>query len=696
MPKFIYKNRDLSWLSFNYRVLQEAKDPKVPLFERIKFLAIYSSNLDEFFRVRVAGLRSIANVEKKTQQELKLDPIKILKDISKIVNKHQTELAQIIRNQITPELRKHNIYLIDELQVTAKQKIYTKKYFDERVIPQIQPILLIKNKIKPFLRNKRLYLAVKLQPKTSKAVKRVQNKYAIVEIPSNHLPRFIELPSEDNNTYIIFLDDIIRLHLNSIFHGYKIIESYSIKLTRDAELYIDDEYSGNLVEKIKRSLLKRSVGAPSRFLYDPFIPKDFLRFLTDSFKIDKNDLAPRGRYLNLSDFFTFPNPHNLNLYNSPLPTLRHHDLDQHPSMFDALTQKDYIIYFPYQTYNYVLQFLDQAADDPDVTSIFITLYRVAKESEVVSTLVKAVRQNKKVTVFVELKARFDEESNLIWAEEMKQQGIKVLYSFPGLKVHAKLALVNRIENNAEKSYCYLATGNFNEKTALLYSDLGFFTSNEKLTSEVKIAFDFLIDNKTNPKFKSLLVSRFNMRKKFYELIDNEIQLAKKGKPAYIIFKMNSLEDKKMINKLYEASSAGVKIDLIIRGICCLVPGKNGISENINIISIVDRYLEHSRIYIFSNNGMPLIFTGSADMMTRNLSRRIEVIFPIFNKDIKKEIISIIELQLKDNVKARIIDKYDKNEFKKDRIILLNQSQIDTHKYLRNKHGFLRNSEYKSS
>ncbi|MCB0730869.1 MAG: polyphosphate kinase 1 [Ignavibacteriae bacterium] len=680
------KNRDLSWLSFNYRVLQEAKDPNVPLFERIKFLAIYSSNLDEFFRVRVAGLRSILNVGKKTQQELNIEPVKILSEISKIVNKHQVELRQIFKTQIIPELSKNNINLIDDSKVTAKQKLFIKRYFEERVVPQIQPILLVKNRIVPFLRNRRLYLAVKLKSLESKAKKRIQFKYAIVEIPSNHLPRFVELPSDDNSTYIIFLDDIIRINLSSIFQGYKVIESYSIKLTRDAELYIDDEYSGNLVEKIKRSLIKRSIGAPSRFLYDPQIPSEFLKILTESFKINKNDLAPRGKYLSFSDFFTFPYKQNVNLFNSPLPPLRHAGLDKNPILFDAIAKKDFILYFPYQTFDYVLQFLDQAADDPKVTSIYLTLYRVAKESEVINTLVKAVLRKKKVIVFVELKARFDEESNLYWAEEMKQQGIEVLYSFPGLKVHSKLAMVNRIEDNEEKSYCYLGTGNFNEKTAQLYSDLGYFTTNTKVTEEVKEVFKYLSDNKTHPKFKKLLVSRFNMRKEFVKLIDNEIELAKKGKDAHIILKMNSLEDTKMIIKLYEASNAGVKIDLIIRGICCLIPGISNLSKNINIISIVDRYLEHSRIFIFNNNGNPKIYTGSADWMKRNLSRRIEVIFPIEDEEIKKEILDLIDLQLNDNVKARIIDKLDKNEYKKDRIISLNQSQLSTHKYLKNKHS----------
>ncbi len=688
MREPLYKDRDISWLSFNYRVLQEAKDPKVPLYERIKFLAIYSSNLDEFFRVRVAGIRSLLSISKSAQKELDFNPAALLKKISKEVNKQQKEYGIIFREKIIPELKENNICLIDESKTTEKQKEFISKYFNERIIPQIQPILLVKNKIMPFLRNRRLYLAVILKPRTTANLKselvKTRNRYAIVEIPSNHLPRFIELPSEDENTYIIFLDNIIRYHLRSIFLGYDIKDAFSIKLTRDAELYIDDEFSGNLLDKIQRSLLKRNIGAPSRFLYDERMPKNFLKLLKETFHVANDDLVPGAKYHNFSDFFSFPSPAGINLFNDPLPTLRHTQLDKFRFLFDAIAKKDCIVHFPYQTYDYVLQFLDQAADDPDVTSIYITQYRVAKGSEVISALVKAVRRGKKVMVFVELKARFDEESNIHWAEEMKSQGINVLYSFPGLKVHSKLALVKRTEGKLDKYYCYMATGNFNEKTAQLYSDTGLFTSDPRLTKEVKMVFNHLRDTKIKPKFKHLLVAQFNMRKSFTKLIDNEIEFAKNGKKARIILKMNSLEDKKMILKLYEASNAGVKIDLIIRGICCLLPGINGLSNNIKVISIVDRYLEHSRIFIFHNNGDTKIYAGSADWMKRNLSRRIEVIFPIYDKDVKKEVYDIIKIQQKDNVKARKIDRYDKNTYLKDRIILLNQSQVDTHKYLKEK------------
>lgn len=683
MREPIYKNRDISWLSFNYRVLQEAKDKRNPLYERIKFLAIYSSNLDEFFRVRVAGIRSLLSISKSTQKALEFDPADLLKKISTEVNRQQKEYGLIFRDLLIPELKQNGICLINETETSEAQKEFISKYFNERIIHQIQPILLVKNKIVPFLRNRRLYLAVILKPKQPKSNsnKNTRNRYAIVEIPSNHLPRFIELPSEDNKNYIMFLDDIIRYHLSSIFLGYEIIDSFSIKLTRDAELYIDDEFSGDLFEKIKKSLLKRNIGAPSRFLYDEHIPKLFLRMLKETFKINKDDLVPGAKYHNFSDFFSFPNPNSKNLFNESLPTLRHAELDKYRYIFDAIAKKDYIVHFPYQTYDYVLQFLDQAADDPDVSAIYITQYRVAKGSEVVSALLKAARRGKKVMVFIELKARFDEESNIHWAEEMKSQGIDVLLSFPGLKVHSKLALVKRKEGKTDKYYCYMATGNFNEKTAQLYCDTGLFTSDIRLVKEVRMVFNHLRDTSLKPKFKHLLVAQFNMRKAFVKLIDNEIAFAKSGKKARIILKMNSLEDKKMILKLYEASEAGVKIDLIIRGICCLIPGVKGLSKNIKVISIVDRYLEHSRIFIFHNSGNTKIYAGSADMMKRNLSRRIEVVFPIYNDAIKNEILDIVNIQLNDNVKARIIDRYDKNHYKKDRIIRLKQSQIDTHKYL---------------
>lgn len=686
MQVYKYKNREVSWLAFNYRVLQEAKDSRVPLYERIKFLAIYSSNLDEFFRVRVAGLRSLVRISKKTQKALDYDPAAVLKKVLKIVNTHQNEFNTIFNDQIIPELRKNNIYLIDETETTDYQKEFIKSFFEESVIPQVQPILLIKKKIIPFLRNRRPYLAVKLKPKGSKATGRVQYRYAIVEIPSNHLPRFIALPSNDQKHYYIFLDDIIRLHLDKIFLGYDIVSSYSIKLTRDAELYIEDEFSGNLLEKIRKSLLKRNIGSPSRFLYDEEMPRNFLKMLKETFLIANDDLAPGAKYHNFNDFFSFPNPNRGDLLNEPLPPLHHNKLDTFPNIFEAIRKQDFLLNFPYQTFDYVLDFFRMAATDPKVTSIYLTQYRVAQHSQIIRYLVRAVNNKKKVVVFVELKARFDEESNILWAEEMKQQGIKVLYSLPGLKVHSKLALVIRKENEQEKGYCYLGTGNFNEMTAQIYSDFGLLTTDTRLTKEVKTVFDFLSGKIKEPNFKHLLVAQFNMRKVFIKLIDREIEAAKKGKKARIILKLNSLEDRKMISKLYEASNAGVKIDLIIRGICCLVPNISGQSENIKAISIVDRFLEHSRVFIFHNEGFPKIYIGSADWMKRNLSRRIEVITPVYNEKVKQEILDLINIQLKDNVKARFIDRYDKNHYKKIKEQKPIQSQLATYKYFKTKYS----------
>lgn len=688
MEKQNYINREISWLDFNYRVLQEAKDKKNPLYERLKFLAIYSSNLDEFFRVRVANLRSLLRLNKKTQKELDFNPDVILKKIHKIVFKQQEEYGKIFQEQIIPELKFNNIFLISDSDFTGSQLLFIKEYFNQNIIPHIQPVLLLKKRIIPFLRNRRLYLAIKLASKDvdlhNTKRKRVQYKYAIVEIPSNHLPRFVKIPTEPGKTYIAFLDDIIRVNLDEIFTGYQIVCSYSIKLTRDAELYIDDEFSGNLLEKIKKSLKNRNIGAPSRFLYDSRMPKDFLKFLREALIIDKDDLIPGGRYHNLSDFFTFPNPGRRDLENIPLPFLRNKELDKYPDIFEAIDKKDFALHFPYHTYDYVLEFLNNAANDPDVISIYITQYRVAKNSEVVNALIKAVQKGKKVIAFVELKARFDEESNILWAEEMKSYGVKVYYSFPGIKVHSKIALVKKKSSGAIHNYCYLGTGNFNEKTAQLYSDMGLFTSDKRLTSEVEKVFLHLSGHPVKYKFKHLLVAQFNMRKLFTKMIDNEIKNAKAGKKAWMILKMNSLEDPKMINKLYEANNAGVKIDLIVRGICCLVPGIKGLSENIKAVSIVDRYLEHSRIFVFCNNNKTKVYAGSADWMKRNLSRRIEVCFPVYDESIKNEILDILKIQLKDNVKARLIDAKGQNKYRKSKANKKIQSQVETYYYLKKK------------
>ncbi|MCI0448671.1 MAG: polyphosphate kinase 1, partial [Chlorobi bacterium] len=509
--EFKFFNRELSWLSFNHRVLQEAKDPSVPLYERIKFLAIFSSNLDEFFRVRIASLRSLLVLKKKTQKELKFDVAKLIDKIHKTVVKLQEEYGSIYTEQIKPELIKNDIYLIDHTQLNEVQREYVTEIFNVQVVPHIMPMIIVKKKITPFLRNQRLYLAVKLSSKQngkqSKTDKAKRFKYAIVEIPTNHIDRFILLPKVGNSNYIIFLDDIIRLFLPQIFYGYNIHESYAIKLTRDAELYIEDEFAGNLLEKIKKSLAKRSSGAPSRFLYDKAMPSSFLKFLKEALLLSDEDLFPGARYHNFSDFFNFPNPGIKSLNYPELKPLKSREFDSFDNFFDAAKQKDFLFYFPYHTYDYITNAIEQAARDPNVKSIKITQYRVARDSKIVNSLIKAAHRGKDVTAFVEIKARFDEEINIKSAEEMQKAGVKVLYSLPGLKVHAKTALITRFENGKLKNYAYLSTGNFNEKTAKLYTDYGLFTTNGKLTNEVERVFEYLEGQKTGYIFKHLLVAQ---------------------------------------------------------------------------------------------------------------------------------------------------------------------------------------------
>ncbi|MEO8398646.1 MAG: polyphosphate kinase 1 [Ignavibacteriaceae bacterium] len=658
-----YFDRELSWLSFNYRVLQEAKDKSVPLYERIKFLAIYSSNLDEFFKVRVATLRSLLVLKQKSKEQLEFDPQKLLKEILSTVKKQQREFGEIFRNEIIPGLKKNKINLINSTQLNSEQLEYLDNYFEENIRQHIQPFLLIKNKIIPFLKNKNLYLIVVLSSKyqSGEESKRAVHKYALIEIPSSYLPRFIEIPNDGDEKYIIFLDDIIRSKLESIFEAYNVADCYSIKLTRDAELYIEDDFTGDLLTKILSGIKKRNTGLPSRFLYDENMPKRILKYLKGTFRLNKDDLSEGGKYHNFSDFFSFPNPVGSKLEYPKQPPLRDKELSKNINIFDAISIKDYLLHFPYQSFDHVLEFIKSASEDPNVTTIKMTQYRVAKDSEVLKALIKAAQSAKNVIVFVEVKARFDEEANISWGEEMKKKGIDVYYSLPGIKIHSKLLIVTRKEGEEYKNYCFFGTGNFNENTAKIYSDIGLLTANKNLTDEAEGVFNYLIKRKID----SELVARFNMREYFIQLIDNEISISKSGGKGKIILKMNSLEDRKMINKLYEASEMGVKIFIIVRGICCLIPGIKGLGKNIQVYSIIDKYLEHARIFLFNNSGNPLIYCGSADWMRRNLSNRIEVVFPVYDKLIKKEIEEILNIQMNDNVKARIIDKDQENNYKKN-------------------------------
>lgn len=674
-----YIHRDISWLSFNYRVLQEAKDPKVPLLERIRFLAIYSNNLDEFFRVRVANHRNLLRVGRKTREKIEDDPKTILKEITRIVNAQQEEFSQIFEKQILPELARHHVFLRRRLELNRIQKSFVERYFREHMLPFVQPVLLLKGKIRPFLNNAALYMVVHLQDREDNS-----KQVAIVKIPSDHLPRFIELPSSSpRRKELIMLDDIVRHNLSQMFPGYDILDAYSIKLTRDAELYIDDEYSGDLLQKIRNSLAKRQVGPPSRFVYDREMPRELLDFLVETFDLRKEDLLVEGRYHNNFDFFFFPDFGLEHLKLHPLPPLPLHEIDDEPDIFAAIRKQDHLIYPPYHSYDPVVRFFQEAARDPAVTHIKITQYRVAKRSQIMNALMQAVDAGKQVFVFIEVKARFDEEANLRWGERLEAAGVKVAYSLPGVKVHAKMALVRREEPGGARMYTYLSTGNFHEGTAQVYCDFGLFSADPRLTSEVGRLFTFL-ETGIRPlePFQHLWVGQFNLRSRLERLIDREIAHARLGKPASITLKVNSIQDPAIIAHVYEASRAGVKIRLIVRGICSLVPGVPGWSEHIEAISIVDRYLEHARTFIFENAGQPEYYLSSADLMTRNLSFRIETVFPVYEPEVQQLIRDIIELQWADNIKARLIDAEGSNTYRRNSTEIAVQSQEETYYYLK--------------
>lgn len=676
-----YVQRDVSWLSFNYRVLQEAKDPLVPLMERIKFLAIYSSNLDEFFRVRVAQHRSLIRLSKKTKKELNYNPKQTLKSLLGIVNEQQQEFSRIFIEEIIPSLREHNIFLLRRLDLNREQNAFVESYFQENLLPFVQPVLLVKDRVRFFLNNAALYLTVAMVSKDSYTAR---TEYAIVKIPSDFLPRFIELPSKNGRHELMMLDDIVRHSVSWLFPGYDIIDTYSIKLTRDADLYIDDEFTGNLIQKVKSSLQKRNVGPASRFVYDRTIPKQFLDFLSDTFDLEKTDMLPEGRYHNNFDFFKFPDFGLSQLKYKPLPPQPYPALEQADDFFNVFSERDHLLHFPYQSYESVIRFFEAAAEDPSVSNIKIVQYRVAKKSRIMRALMKAVENGKQVSVFIEVKARFDEEANIKWGEALQKAGVSVYYSMPGIKVHSKLALVSRKEGRKEKLYAYLGTGNFNEDTAKIYSDLGIFTTDERLTKEMSRIFRYLETAKKEgiQPFKHLLVGQFNLREDLVAKIDREIAHAKANKPASMILKMNSLSDGEMIEKLYEASQAGVKIKIITRGICSLVPEAKGFSENIEIISIVDRFLEHARIFLFHNNGKEEIYLSSADWMTRNLSHRVETSFPIYDPKLKQIVRQVIDYQLNDNVKARIINEAQDNQYRRDDSEIAVRAQIETYFYFK--------------
>ena len=678
MANFPYLNRDISWLSFNYRVLQEAKDPRVPLLERLKFLAIYSNNLGEFFRVRIASNRNLIRIGKKTKKELGFEPKEIVRQAIGIVKEHMIEFTKIFDQQIIPELKQHGIHLLRRLELSEDQAKFIEEYFKDHLLPYVQPVLLLSGKVNPFLANATIYLALDMRDKSNPN----RTQYALMQVPSQFVDRFVQLPSPKGEHHVIMLDDIVRHNVSMLFPGFEIRDAYSIKLTRDAELYIDDEYSGNLMEKIKKSLQKRNIGPASRMVHDRDMPGRMLNYLMGMFELSDIDLIPESRYHNNFDFFKFPDFGKDELKLTPLKPLPYAPLKSKKKIFSAIAERDHLVMFPFHDYCPVVDLFEQAAIDPLVTHIKVVQYRVSSDSRIMDALRLAVKNGKVVFVFIEIKARFDEEANLRWGATLEKAGIRVRYSFPGLKVHAKVAMFRRYEDESFKDYCYLSTGNFHEGTAKIYSDFGFFTADKRITGDVKRLFKFLekLELPTKP-FDHLLIGQFNLFDELNHLIDREIKQARKGKKALIILKLNSIQDPKMVEKLYEASEAGVEVRMIVRGICSVVPGIFGFSENIRAISIVDRYLEHARVFYFYAGGEEKIYLSSADWMERNLHRRIETAFPVYDKNLKKQIMDVVDLQWRDNVKARIIDGDSSNKYQKvkgqNKPL---QSQIETYKY----------------
>lgn len=686
-----YIDREKSWLAFNARVLQEAGDEKVPLLDRLRFLGIFSNNFDEFFRVRYAAIRRLS-LEGQTGEKILggISAQKLLTEITDIVIEQQSESLRIL-SVIEKELENENIYIVNESQITKAQEQFIKDFFIQKVSPELVTIILNDLDEFPLLKDTSGYLAVKLVMKAKPASEEDEAiipevRYAVVEIPKN-INRFVILPSNNGKQYIIMLDDVIRLNLHSIFNIflYESISAHMIKITRDAELEIDSDQSKSLMEKISTSVKDRRIGEPVRFVYDQAIGKDTLEFFLTRMEIDSSDsIIPGGRYHNRRDYMSFPQlgrPDLLYSQNVPLPVS---GLSLEGSILHKIKQKDYLLNAPYQSFAYVIKFLREAALDPKVISIKITLYRLAKNSQIISSLINAAKNGKKVTVQIELQARFDEASNISYAEQMQTEGINLIFGVKGLKVHSKICVIERVEDKKIKRYGFISTGNFNESTAKVYTDVTLFTSHQQILKEVHTIFEFFDINYRVHRYKHLFVSPHYTRSKFYKLIDREILNSIAGKEAYIKLKMNSLTDYKMIDKLYEASREGVKIQLIIRGICCLIPGIPEMSENIEAISIVDNYLEHSRVYIFANSGEPEVFISSADFMTRNLDARVEVTCPIYDLEIKNELIETFNIGWKANVKARLHSENLENKYRKRPDEKPFRAQLETYNYYRNK------------
>ncbi|WP_316829822.1 polyphosphate kinase 1 [Pedobacter aquatilis] len=668
-------NRDLSWLKFNERILMEAERESVSLLERIKFLSIFSSNLDEFYRVRMPVLLALEKLSNRDDNDISIEA-DLLSSANNLIAAQQQRYGKTLQ-AIIPGLAENNINLIYGKPFPDEVKAQLSRYFLSQVLAFLQPVYL-SPKTTFFPSNNELYFLITLQEGGAE-------QSVILNIPSNELPRFYKV-EVGKEVFVVFLDDIIRFHLDVVFKNAVVTGCFSFKITRDAEIDLKDEYSGSLSEQLEAQLLKRDAGLATRFLHQPGIPAEVLLLLKKIFNLKKTSMVEGGQYHNLKDFMGFP-VSNPKLANQAWPKIYNTDVVD-GSLTDAIVKNDIIIHTPYHSYDSVLRFFNEAAIDPDVEEIYLTIYRVASDSKIINALISAAKNGKKVFVLVELKARFDEANNIKWAKKMREKGVEIVYSVTALKVHAKVALVKRKSGNRMLYTGLLATGNFNESTAAFYTDHILMTANKAILREIELLFIFLA-KRIKPassdfiKFEHILVAQFNLQQAFLDLIDREIAQAKAGKAAAITIKLNNLEEKVLINKLYEASQAGVKITLLVRSICRLIPGVEGMSENIKIIRIVDRYLEHGRVFIFHNGGKEAVYLGSADWMNRNIYRRIEVCFPVYDEKIKAEIIDIINIQKQDNVQAVLIDEnMDNIPVKNDGTLIASQHEI--YEYLKNK------------
>jgi polyphosphate kinase len=680
--KIPFLNREISWLYFNERVLQEAADETVPLIERIKFLSIFSSNLEEFYRVRVASMTRLSNLNDKAKELLGFNPKKVLNEIKNIVVRQERKFEQLFQATLINELAQNRIFILNDTQLNVARGEFVREHFRDKILSNLVPIMVDLDKPFPELKDRYLYFFVRLRRKTAKR----DEKFALIELPQD-LPRFLVLPETNGLKFIILAEDIIKYCLDDIFYVFKYdeLDAFSIQLTRDAELDIDKNVSEKFIDELKTSLDKRKKGKPMRLLYDTEMPFDMLSVLVAKMKIEAESLIPGNRYHRFGDFIRFPNVGDKSLEYATTVPLKVHGLHRTQSIFDKLAARDYLINLPYQSYDYIILFLREAAIDPKVTAINITLYRLAENSRVINALINAAKNGKKVNCLVELKARFDERANIFWTNRLEEEGVNVNYGLTDYKVHSKICLVTRMEKGRPVYYANLATGNFNEKTARLYCDHSIFTSKKEITHDLIKLFEALNKKTVAGGFKHLIVSPLESRSKFYKYIAREIKIARSGKPAFLIFKVNSLADEGIVEKLYEASNAGVKVKLIVRGICCLVPGIKGFSENITVISIIDKFLEHARVFIFGNNGNEQMFLSSADLMSRNFEHRVEVGFPVLDAEVRQEIRDIIDFQLQDNVKARDITRMNNNKYHKNRISTKVRAQVQTYNYLKNKH-----------